>query len=65
MTALLIVALILWALGVWWIIMDSTKQEKLEGRERDLIIESYRDHEKRGTKDEVDGAQSAKSIESG
>jgi cbb3-type cytochrome oxidase subunit 3 len=48
MTWLLIAALILWALGVWWwIIMDSTKQEKQEARERDLIMESYRDHERR------------------
>jgi hypothetical protein len=47
MTWLLIAGLLLWMLGVWWIIADSTKQEKLEARERDLIMESYRDHENR------------------
>jgi hypothetical protein len=47
MDLLLIAALVFWALIVGWAIADSTKQEKMDARERDLIMESYRDHERR------------------
>jgi hypothetical protein len=43
----LIGGLILWAAIVYWWIVDSTKQEEREARERNLIMESYRDHERR------------------
>jgi hypothetical protein len=43
----LIAALVVWALVVWWAIADSVKQDEREKKERKLIMESYRDHERR------------------